>query len=142
MSPISFVVKSNRIGTYRLTAWEGRTGKYLAQGHGVRTERSGPLRFWWKYFPVRPDLNSVNKNFIIWALYTIHEHSEYEVWTTQVTNVVCICFSGCKKLGCLKATKSSKIASHGAVRVPIRVVRLFPAHLALMRTALIRGFSQ
>ena len=25
---------------YLLTEWEGRTGKYLAQGHGVRTERS------------------------------------------------------------------------------------------------------
>ena len=29
-----------------------------------------------KYFPDRPDLNSVNKHFIIWALNTIHEHSE------------------------------------------------------------------
>ena len=26
--------------TYLLTEWEGRTGKYLAQGHGVWTERS------------------------------------------------------------------------------------------------------
>ena len=25
---------------YSLTEWEGRTGKYLAGGHGVRTERS------------------------------------------------------------------------------------------------------
>ena len=25
---------------YLLTEWEGRTGKYLARGHGVRTERS------------------------------------------------------------------------------------------------------
>ena len=40
-----------------------------------------------KYFPVRPDLNSVNKHFIIWALYTIHEHSEYEVWTKKVTQI-------------------------------------------------------
>ena len=33
-----------------------------------------------KYFPVWPDLNLVNKHFtcIIWALYTIHEHSENE----------------------------------------------------------------
>ena len=56
--------------------------------------------------------------------------------------LACICFSGCKLLGCLKATKSPKIASQGAVRVPSRAVRLFPALLALMRTALIRGFSQ
>ena len=57
-------------------------------------------------------------------------------------NAVCICFSGCKLLGCLKATKSPKIASHGSVCVPSRAVRLFLALLALMRTALIRGFSQ
>ena len=25
---------------YLLTEWEGRTGKYLARGQGVRTERS------------------------------------------------------------------------------------------------------
>ena len=25
---------------YLFTEWEGRMGKYLAQGHGVRTERS------------------------------------------------------------------------------------------------------
>ena len=25
---------------YLFTEWEGRTGKYLARGHGVRTERS------------------------------------------------------------------------------------------------------
>ena len=43
---------------YLLTEWEGRTGKYLARGHGVRTERS-EVRAPWpraKYFPVRPDL--------------------------------------------------------------------------------------
>ena len=39
---------------YLLTEWEGRTGKYLARGHGIRTERS----------EVRS--NSVNKHFIIW----------------------------------------------------------------------------
>ena len=38
-----------------------------------------------KYFPVQPDLNSVNKHFIIWDLYTIHEHSEYEFWTKSCT---------------------------------------------------------
>ena len=40
---------------YLLTEWEGRTGKYLARGHGVRTEVRAP----WpsaQYFPVRPDL--------------------------------------------------------------------------------------
>ena len=43
---------------YLLTEWEGRTGKYLARGDGVRTERS-EVRAPWprdKYFPVRPDL--------------------------------------------------------------------------------------
>ena len=43
---------------YLLTEWEGRTGKYLARGHGVRTERS-EVRAPWpraKYFSVRPDL--------------------------------------------------------------------------------------
>ena len=33
---------------YLLTEWEGRTGKYLARGHGVRTEG--------QIFSVRPDL--------------------------------------------------------------------------------------
>ena len=30
----------SQIFMYLLTEWEGRTGKYLARGHGVRTERS------------------------------------------------------------------------------------------------------
>ena len=43
---------------YLLTEWEGRTGKYLARGQGVRTERSEvrtscPRA---KYFTVRPGL--------------------------------------------------------------------------------------
>ena len=39
-----------------LTEWEGRTGKYLARGHAVRTEllQRGP-RPRAKYFPVRTD---------------------------------------------------------------------------------------
>ena len=43
---------------YLLTEWEGRTGKYLARGHGVRTERSEVQAPWprAKYFPVRRDL--------------------------------------------------------------------------------------
>ena len=54
---------------YLLTEWEGRTGKYLARGHSIRTERSEVRapRPTAKYFPVRPDLNSVNEHFIIWA---------------------------------------------------------------------------
>ena len=30
---------------YLLTEWAGRTGKYLARGHGVRTERAFSLFF-------------------------------------------------------------------------------------------------
>ena len=43
---------------YLLTEWEGRTGKYLARGQDVRTERSKVRTFWprAKYFSVRPDL--------------------------------------------------------------------------------------
>ena len=43
---------------YLLTEWEGRTGKYLARGQGVRIERSEVRTSWprAKYFPVRPDL--------------------------------------------------------------------------------------
>ena len=53
---------------YLLTEWEGRTGKYLARGHG-RTERAqrGPYRMTKSqifFRPARP--NSVNKHFIIW----------------------------------------------------------------------------
>ena len=32
--------KNQVINMYLLTEWEGRTGKYLARGQGVRTERS------------------------------------------------------------------------------------------------------
>ena len=50
--------KTEKKNMYLLTEWEGRTGKYLARGQGVRTERSEvrtscPRA---KYFPVRPDL--------------------------------------------------------------------------------------
>ena len=43
---------------YLLTEWEDRTGKYVARGHGVRTEGSEVRapRLSVKYFPVRPDL--------------------------------------------------------------------------------------
>ena len=43
---------------YLLTEWEGETGKYLALGHGVQTERSEVRapRTRAKYFPVWPDL--------------------------------------------------------------------------------------
>ena len=34
------IVNSMRPTMYLLTEWEGRTGKYLARGHGVRTEHS------------------------------------------------------------------------------------------------------
>ena len=39
------------------------------------------------YWLSESDLNSVNNHFIIWVLYTIHEHSEYEDWTKQVTKI-------------------------------------------------------
>ena len=44
---------------YLLTEWEGRTGKYFARGHGVRTECSEVFvpRPSAKYFPVWPDLS-------------------------------------------------------------------------------------
>ena len=45
---------------YLLTKWEGRMGKYLASGHGVRTERSESQPC---SHPARPNL--VNKYFII-----------------------------------------------------------------------------
>ena len=43
---------------YLLTEWEGRTGKYLARGQGIRTECSEVRTSWprAKYFPIRPDL--------------------------------------------------------------------------------------
>ena len=46
---------------YLLTEWEGRTGKYLARGQNVRTERSEVSVSWprSKYFPVRLDLQYV-----------------------------------------------------------------------------------
>ena len=66
---------------YLLTEWEGRTGKYLARGQGVRTERSEVRTSWprTKYFsrPARP--YSVSKHFIIWPV-TV-ENFENSVWT-------------------------------------------------------------
>ena len=36
--PVYIIIGYNNM--YLLTEWEGRTGKYLARAHGVRTERS------------------------------------------------------------------------------------------------------
>ena len=38
--PSMFFNKHMECNMYLLTEWEGRTGKYLARGRGVRTERS------------------------------------------------------------------------------------------------------
>ena len=75
---------------YLLTELEDRTGKYLAPGHSLRNERSEVRapRPRAKYFPVRPDLNSVDKHFVVWTLYAIHEHSEYEV-LTKISKKIC-----------------------------------------------------
>ena len=56
---------------YLLTEWEGRTGKYLARGHGVRTERSPCAMTEGQIFsrPARP--NSVNKHFIIFSFFRV-----------------------------------------------------------------------
>ena len=52
---------------YLLTEWEGRTGKYLARGQGVQTERSEVRTSLTESQifsrPARP--YSVNKHFII-----------------------------------------------------------------------------
>ena len=47
----------SKVNMFLLTEWEGRTGKYLARGHDVRTERSEVRASWprAKYFLVRPD---------------------------------------------------------------------------------------
>ena len=52
---------------YLLTEWEGRTGKYLARGQGVQTERTYVLTESQIFSrPARP--HSVNKHFLIWPL--------------------------------------------------------------------------
>ena len=51
---------------YLLTKWEGRMGKYLALGHGVRTERSETESQIFSH-AARPNL--VNKYFIIWPIW-------------------------------------------------------------------------
>ena len=103
------------------------------------------------YFPVRPDLNSVNKHFIIWALYTIHEHSEYEVWTKQVTKICtenlsnmlfAFTFLAVNNLGVKKRRNPLKLHHAEQYVFLAGAVRLFPALLALLRPALIRAFSQ
>ena len=70
---------------YLLTEWEGRTREIF----GPRSWRTCEVRALLprvKYFPVVPDLNSVNKHFIIWALNAIHKHPEPEdeVWTKKL----------------------------------------------------------
>ena len=77
---------------YLLTKWESRTGEYLATKRSWSTNRAhrGPCSMSeGLYFRVRSDLNSVNKHFIIWALYAIHEHSEDEVWTKKLMYNMC-----------------------------------------------------
>ena len=41
-----------------------------------------------KRFHVWPDLNSVNKHFIMWALYTIHDYPEDKVWSLEATKIL------------------------------------------------------
>ena len=64
---------------YLLTEWEGRTGKYLARGQGVRAQRGPYVLTESQIFsrPARP--YSVNKHFIIWPL-TV-ENFQNSVWT-------------------------------------------------------------
>ena len=45
---------------YLLTEWEGRTGKYLARGHGVRTERTAIIQGK-DSFLINPDSDSLYK---------------------------------------------------------------------------------
>lgn len=80
---------------------------------------------------------------------TLHERIEDKVFTKerQICEedylICCLYLLSSWKLnlhGWLDETKSSKFVSLGAVSVPNRDVRLFPAPLALMRTALIRDF--
>ena len=76
----------------------------------------------------------------MWLLSTIHGHSADAVGTKKLQ--MCVenvsdTFLLVNYLMCLDTTKSPKIVSHGAVYVPKRVVRLFLAPLALMRTALV-----
>ena len=61
LAPISkTLIDDNNLSSnmYLLTEWEGRTGKYLARGQGIRTERSEVRTYWprAKYFPIRRDL--------------------------------------------------------------------------------------
>jgi len=57
---------------YLLTEWEGRTGKYLAQGHGSSYRMTESQIF---SRPARP--NSVNKHFIIWPFHMDHFGTKY-----------------------------------------------------------------
>ena len=69
---------------YLLTDWEGRTGKYLPRGHGVRTELE--VRAPWpsaKYFPVRTDLTQS----ISILLYDHHAFPFFLVAGNQIRNV-------------------------------------------------------
>ena len=63
---------------YLLTEWEGRTGKYLARGHGVRTEHREAVRhdrgpntlpsgFFCSRFHVRPSYGDFLNSFAMKA---------------------------------------------------------------------------
>ena len=130
--------------SYVLIDWVGgRTRKYLARGHGVRTERSEVCAPWprAKYFPVRPDLTqSINilsykhRAFLLFFFFSGNKiryrnvHSRRSFWP--------------KSRDLHRNKVVSVRISQRAVRDPSRAGRLFPALLAPSRTALIRGFSQ
>ena len=56
---------------YLLTEWEGRTGKYLARGQGVRTERTYVLTES-QIFSRPAEPYSVNKYILLYLLVSTH----------------------------------------------------------------------
>ena len=140
---------------YLLTEWEGRTGKYLARGHGVRTERS-EVRAPWpraKYFPVRPDLTqsisilSYDHRAFPFFFFPGNKIRNFH-WRRSFWLKSRDLYSNCNKVVLVRTSRALSLQNYWenprmrAVRDPSRAGRLFPALLALMRTALIRGFSQ
>ena len=131
---------------YLLTEWEGRTGKYLARGHGVRTERS-EVRAPWpraKYFPVRPDLTKSisilsydHRAFPFFFFFRVTKFGMFTYVAHFDRKVVLVRIS--RALSLQNYWENPRMR---AVRDPSRAGRLFPALLAPSRTALIRGFSQ
>ena len=97
-------VEGGKINMYLLTDWEGRTGKYLARGQGVRTSLRSVRTSWprAKYFPVRPDLKALaNEDTLLRTHCCRHIVADTNVSPCARSRNIC-----CRHKFCVRDTKN------------------------------------